>query len=254
LIEIFDAETFELITAIQSDEALLTVTDRMHQVAIDPTNRYVAVGYGHPVQYSYGTYIAQVIDITTGEQIAAIMRGDDLGGVESASAVQFDESGAFVYVTSWEDILYQIDVETGEVIVLVPEIGTSEKSSNGNRIFTLTNDGRIVYVSNNVIRLLSDNGIQDIALDVEITSLDWWAVSSLEAHPFQPLIAISYVIPFEGWRSTVLQVWDIDKGELKLDMRSPEQTFARAIFSPDGTFLATRGGGIVQMWGIPADE
>jgi WD40 repeat protein len=225
-------------------------------VAIDPSNRYLAAAIGAPERVPLATSVFRLFDLSTGQELLSLDREtkdiDEIFG----TGVAFSQDGEFVYLSTSDGLVHQWHIATG-----VQEI-IGDGATRGIRILVYTSDNKVAYFTEDGFRTTTGEAVQQNFLaSPQLTEKPWWLMATITAHPSEPLVAIGYIVPSEGnttpdARDSIVQVWDIQAGELRFETLFSEpwpHSLVDLSFNPDGTLLASvSSDGTVRLWGVPA--
>jgi WD40 repeat protein len=249
-IQVYITQTLELNSSIQIEKE-----EPILNLAIDRNNRYLAVAIGAPEIVTTAESVFQLFDIESGKELIALKRETtDIDEIFGTGTV-FDDKGEYVFLSTSDGMVHRWDLatQTEEIV--------GEDALRGTRILASSANYQVIYLTQDGgIRLIDwDGNKRDIA-NGQHKEARFFLPSAIAIHPTQPLIAISYITPSSrtdkpATRDSILQLWNLDSGELLYEMPVSEPGTNRLVdlaFSPDGTLLVSGGtDGTVRLWGVP---
>lgn len=244
-LSIYDAHRFEFLQSIevQSEPAF--------NLALAPSNQYVAVAFGAPELVTSGDYIFQLLDINTGQTVFSLHRETDSIDEIFGTGIEFDEKGEYVYLSTSDGKLHRWHVETGEREIIADNV------ARGVQVLQHTHNNHLTYLSSEGIRLIeTDQTEGELIFPSEGLQL-----TSFALHPSEPILAIGFFVQTRDSEGHVRR-----DGYLLLQTTNTKELVYEQVlasipgtpdlaFSFDGTILATTWtDGTVRLWGIPAGE
>ncbi len=247
-LNIYETQDFKLISSMQVGlEPILNL-------AIDIDNQYVGIAIGAPEIVTTEKFVFQLFAIETGIELLSLKRQSaDLDEV-FGTGILFDDAGENVFLSTSDGKIYKWNINSQRAEIV------TDGALRSTQILEHSQKFQLIYLQQNGgVGLLDNNGELHTVTSKQHTEARYFFASSIAAHPTEPLVAISYIMPNSrtdapALQDSILQIWDIDSGTLLVEILVSDpgpNRLTELAFSPNGTLLASGGAdGTVRLWGV----
>ena len=246
-VSVFDSNTFEKLVTFKAG------VDIINDLAISEDNQFIAVTLAIPTIGINGAAAFRLVTLVDGAEIFAHPLETDRHG----AGVTFDKSGNDVFFSISDfsedarDTLYALNIATESVQSL-----RDANCGDRHHLFFVPHLHALICPNYNinVIYPLGDNNSDYAVRRFNETNEQ---IVTLGLHPTEPILAIGYFVSVEASEDNhpPIQLFNYETGDELVSLHTPDEVITNIAFSPDGALLASANlGGVVRLWGIPADD